>query len=73
MSELAAFVCLLRFVLADLCWLSDYFGALGNCVTVFDNFGESFAAVFAALFLCKKKKKIKFWFFALLFWVFPYG
>ena len=41
----------------DLCQLSDYFGALGNFVTVFDNFGGSFAAVFAALFLCKKKKK----------------
>jgi hypothetical protein len=57
MSELAAFVCLWQFVLADLCRLSDYLGPLSNCVTVFDNFGESFAAVFAALFLCLKKKK----------------
>ena len=51
MTELAAFVCFWQFVLADLSRLSDYFGPLGNCVTVFDNFGESFAAVFAALFL----------------------
>ena len=50
MNEIAAFVCLV-IRLADLCRVSDYFGPLGNCVTVFGKFGEIFVAVFAALFL----------------------
>ena len=57
MNELAAFVCVWQFVLADLCRLLGYFGSLGNCVTVFDNFDDIFAVVFAALFLYLKKKK----------------
>ncbi len=58
MSELAALVCLWQFVLADLCRLSGYFGSLGSCVTVFDNFGKIFATVLLHCF-CKKKKKKK--------------